>query len=71
MLETCWERFTRPGCPGAAARTITLHIKSLSFVSCAGVYTLNADQLHSPVSPTALVIPRVVLKLPLFVLRRI
>jgi hypothetical protein len=27
MLETCSERFTRRGCPGAAARTITLAIK--------------------------------------------
>jgi hypothetical protein len=27
MLETCSKRFTRRGCPGAAARTITLAIK--------------------------------------------
>jgi len=40
----------------------------LNHIQWLGTGTLNADQLHSPLcSPTALVVPRVVLKLPLFV----
>jgi hypothetical protein len=59
--------FYAPRLPGAA-RTITVHIKcGVVRLLCRRLY-LDADQLHSPLcSPTALVVPTIVLKLPLFV----